>query len=176
MINCRSQHRAHDTELQQVLCTAIDVCPQIEHVTVPFLCRQDRTDCRTVDARKCFKDKAGDGHQSAGISSGHGGLCFARFNQIGDDPHRRILLRAHRIGRRFVHTHHLARMSNAQTRPKRGQCFAKQRQDGLFAPNQDHVYGGMTAQKGQRSRHGHDRAVIATHAVDCNGDTHRLLA
>jgi hypothetical protein len=34
----------------------------------------------------------------------------------------------------------------------------------------------MLAQESQRSRYGDNRAVIAPHAINGNGDTHRFLA
>ena len=46
----------------------------------------------------------------------------------------------------------------------------------LLATDEDRFGIGMAAQKCQRGRHGHGRTVIATHAVDRNGDTHRVLA
>jgi len=65
---------------------------------------------------------------------------------------------------------------DTQSVAKFGGNRAYQGRKSLFATDQNCARIGMTAQESQRSRDGHDRAVIATHAVDCNGDTHRQLA
>ena len=113
----RTQHRAHDGELVQVVRLAVDVGAEVEDIgRAALLVRHDRADRRAVDAGHGLEHVARDGHQGAGIAGRDAGVGAAILDGLDRHPHRRILLAAQGHFDRVFHRDDFGSVLDGQAR------------------------------------------------------------
>ena len=161
------QHRAHHAELHELLRRAIDVGAQIQHVGEgSFLVRQHGGNRRSVDAGDSFQHEARDRHQGAGIARAHRRVRLAFLDEVDGDAHRRILLVAQCLGRRFVHCHYFARRMHPQLLAGDSTAGFQLGVDRLAHADQHDRDVPRASLEVERGRHRHMGAVVAAHAID----------
>ena len=96
-------HAAHHRELQQVMRTALDACPDIEQQRRTAPGRDGRAQRRPVDAGEHAERAVRRHHRRAGMTGAEQCRGITRGGQFGGHPDRRARLAPQRRGRRLGH-------------------------------------------------------------------------
>ena len=155
---------AHHSELQQVLGRAINVGPQIEHRGgAPLVIGHLGCNRRAVDTIQRFQQVARNGHQRARIPRRHSCRSRAILDLLNGHAHGGILLPAQRHFHGIVHADDLAGRDH-------GRAFVRERFQTLWLPHEQQMGVGMGIEKLAARRQRDAGAVVAPHAVNCQGD------
>lgn len=166
MIDGLRKRGAHDGELQQMLCRAVDIGPQIEHRGgATGLVGDGGRDRRPVYAVQRLEHITGNRHPGAGIAGRHAGVGPTVLDGLGGQSHGRVFFAAQSHLHGVVHGDDLGGSNDFETVTRGRTMFGQRGFDRVGLPDQQQPGIRILPDELERGRYGNGQTVVPAHAV-----------